>query len=491
MNKRIVLGLTAFVFSFALTAEAENYDIVIDKNQSLGEAVVWMRYGLELAVYRDENNITVPSRTIEVFPSFSEELYCREKLVSSLSSLRSNSDKGPSLDRIMPYLDFLEKVQREGYMKEYVWMFHRRDDWMKPGGVKFSEFGIWLGSNSPITVPRTGVILRISDKGKNDIVTEEFYEAHDDVSDSSDVIVTSSSVDDFKEAEVVAKKFVNSLNNGNSSSASRLFATSDKLPQEVLVREIRDLAKIARSCKEQKWHFSYVELIVVGSCAAAIVCEDVKRGEPAYDLDPLFMVRQGNGWKVVPGMSNLRYAEVILTESEFGQLEQCQKLFKDRKVELDKSKNNSSEYNDSTIHQEDLEIMYRNFVTELGSGVFARQKEAMKNILPKEEDFKIIFPEKHQKVIDMLPRMNEYFLSDDGVNGIAKEIGARNIKNILTINCRNEKKTYPGVPADMKIFRLYIEYEKDSSGSSSYIYVNNHWVWVRGFEQLCQFVVGE
>ncbi len=343
VNKRIVLVLLVLESAFVAAATNEYYDIVIDKDQSLGEAVVWMRYGLERAVYRGKNNITSSTGVGEAIPTFSEELASRTALVKSLAKLRESPDDGTPLDRIMPYLEFLEKVYNADFMEEYVWMFHRRDGWVKPAALKFSEFGDWLGANSPAIVPRAGAILRISDKSKNDIVTESLYPADEDEEDGSNGgLITTADIAGYNVAAAAANKFVDSLNQGDSYTSSELFATYEKMPKEIMAQEVRKLGRIAQSCKRKEWHFSYVELGVAGNCAVAIVCEDVKRGKAAYDLDPLFMVRQEGDWKVVPGMSDLEYAEVLVSEDELEQLKQCQRWFEERKEELEGEKNNSN-----------------------------------------------------------------------------------------------------------------------------------------------------
>lgn len=51
------------------------------------------------------------------------------------------------------------------------------------------------------------------------------------------------------------------------------------------------------------WSFDIVEEKVISDCAVVLINESVKDGKKAFDIDPVFMIKQGADWKVMPNIT--------------------------------------------------------------------------------------------------------------------------------------------------------------------------------------------
>ena len=48
------------------------------------------------------------------------------------------------------------------------------------------------------------------------------------------------------------------------------------------------------------WGFEIIEEKISGDCAVIITNESTKAGKKAFDIDPVFMIKQGKEWRVMP-----------------------------------------------------------------------------------------------------------------------------------------------------------------------------------------------
>jgi hypothetical protein len=51
------------------------------------------------------------------------------------------------------------------------------------------------------------------------------------------------------------------------------------------------------------WGFEILEEKISGDCAVIITNESTKAGKKAFDIDPVFMIKQGDEWRVMPGVT--------------------------------------------------------------------------------------------------------------------------------------------------------------------------------------------
>jgi hypothetical protein len=51
------------------------------------------------------------------------------------------------------------------------------------------------------------------------------------------------------------------------------------------------------------WGFDILEEKISGDCAAIIINESTKAGKKAFDIDPVFMIKQGEEWRVMPDIT--------------------------------------------------------------------------------------------------------------------------------------------------------------------------------------------
>ena len=68
-----------------------------------------------------------------------------------------------------------------------------------------------------------------------------------------------------------------------------------------------------------------------------VINESKKAGRAAFDLDPAYLIKQGDEWKVFPDVSDWDVAEQ-LAKDKVDSFKNLETWFKARKVEIKKSK---------------------------------------------------------------------------------------------------------------------------------------------------------
>ena len=68
------------------------------------------------------------------------------------------------------------------------------------------------------------------------------------------------------------------------------------------VQRIIDLAK-------EGWAFEIMEEKTEGDCAVVVINESKKAGKKSFDLDPAYLIKQGEEWRVFPEVSDWELAE--------------------------------------------------------------------------------------------------------------------------------------------------------------------------------------
>lgn len=83
------------------------------------------------------------------------------------------------------------------------------------------------------------------------------------------------------------------------------------------------------------WDFEIVEEKLEGDCAVVVINESRKAGARAFDLDPVYLIRQGEQWKVFPDLSDWEVAEHV-AKDKVESFKTLEAWFKARKAELTK-----------------------------------------------------------------------------------------------------------------------------------------------------------
>jgi hypothetical protein len=124
--------------------------IALGQSKGSPEDIIWVAYGLGLNTWI-ENKQLKPSLPLGAYrPTFDAELYAREQ---QLVVWRKLKEKGlPPL----PYMDAVLAVADAGFLREYVWQFHRRRDWREPPNLRSAEFLAWQASHLKDHAPQTG-----------------------------------------------------------------------------------------------------------------------------------------------------------------------------------------------------------------------------------------------------------------------------------------------------------------------------------------------
>lgn len=82
-----------------------------------------------------------------------------------------------------------------------------------------------------------------------------------------------------------------------------------------------------------EYDFEIIEEKIENNCAVIVINESLKGGEKAFDLDPVYLIKQDGEWKVMPDFTDWRIAEEVAKDK----VESYKKLkmwFNKRKGEL-------------------------------------------------------------------------------------------------------------------------------------------------------------
>lgn len=94
------------------------------------------------------------------------------------------------------------------------------------------------------------------------------------------------------------------------------------------------------------WGFDILEEKIIGECAVIVTNESTKAGRKASDIDPVYMIKQGDHWRVLPEITNWdmtkwipadkQPASMKFDEKKASAYRELEKWFAERKAVLKK-----------------------------------------------------------------------------------------------------------------------------------------------------------
>ena len=118
----------------------------LPKGSPLPVSLAWMTYSGELSKCSANLSIKIPA---DECVGFDDEVRARSSMAqvwSTRSLMRDVSDD---------YLDGLGKIQAAGFIREYVWIHHRKDYWKMPANLRLDTYKTWEAGALPGFVPAT------------------------------------------------------------------------------------------------------------------------------------------------------------------------------------------------------------------------------------------------------------------------------------------------------------------------------------------------
>jgi hypothetical protein len=161
--RRRVLKLASIVFVLGLQIDArsetkkKSVGIEIGSFEDRNETTAWLAYALALSAWANKSGAAEKSPDGILVPTFDGELEAR---LTQLQIWKELNEKEPMR---LAYMDKLLEVQAAGFIREYVWKFHRRPSWgSEPEGLRTAEFEEWQSKALSGHQPHTGAQLRVS-----------------------------------------------------------------------------------------------------------------------------------------------------------------------------------------------------------------------------------------------------------------------------------------------------------------------------------------
>lgn len=138
-----------------------------------------------------------------------------------------------------------------------------------------------------------------------------------------------------------------------------------------------------------------------------------------------------------------------------------------------------------------LDAAFRAWDKGFSSDRKGERVEALRAMLPRKQEIATLFPGQVDQLWPILEQGHKAML--DNVDRMAAEItrgGA--ITGIKPIDVRADARRADGayrkvlamLPQDVEVFELVVTRGQSSSGSGTYLYMNDRWFWIRGFEAI-------
>ncbi|TKS53654.1 hypothetical protein E4582_01940 [Luteimonas yindakuii] len=127
----------------------------VDTFESPAEQLAWLSYGVGLATFVSDHQLTqaLPAGTWK--PSFDAEVFARQ------FQLKVWDEATGKQQLSYDFMDQMELVAKADFLEEYVWRYYKHPDWPTPEGLRISEFENWIPSNLQNHRPMTGASVTI------------------------------------------------------------------------------------------------------------------------------------------------------------------------------------------------------------------------------------------------------------------------------------------------------------------------------------------
>jgi hypothetical protein len=116
------------------------------------------------------------------------------------------------------------------------------------------------------------------------------------------------------------------------------------LLQPVSEQGLRRVARYAGEMERGECDFAVLEGREDADCAVVIINESTRHGEPAFDLDPLFLVRRDGAWQIM--LNSYEFYRLDSEETE--RLKGLRAWYEGRKTELLRSQGLDVQEHDAT-----------------------------------------------------------------------------------------------------------------------------------------------
>jgi hypothetical protein len=136
----------------------ERVSIVMDPSLGAapGDQYGWVGYAGFLRTWLEEEGLVEYLRPGDFIPTPAAELFARERAAKVWAYLKANQAVAS------PYWDALEKVEKAGFLREYVWLRLRRPGWgPPPADLRADAFAQWASEHLPGHVPQTRAGVRL------------------------------------------------------------------------------------------------------------------------------------------------------------------------------------------------------------------------------------------------------------------------------------------------------------------------------------------
>lgn len=132
------------------------------------------------------------------------------------------------------------------------------------------------------------------------------------------------------------RQFRNALKDGDMKRAREMIAPMTEMPnQEMINRELEeDLQRFMDSFSSGQSDFEVLDAKESGDFAVVIVKENLKRGNRAFDIDPLYLIRRDGQWKLLAELTEYNQPIHGLNATQLDEYKILEKWFEVREEKL-------------------------------------------------------------------------------------------------------------------------------------------------------------
>ena len=131
--------------------------------------------------------------------------------------------------------------------------------------------------------------------------------------------------------QAVASSFFSALRRNKTDEAGRLIAVFPKVPGDFMKRRIEVMAS---RMSAGRWDSQVISGRAVGGAAVVIINEGLKSGQQAFDIDPVYLIRQKESWRILPKLTRYNRPYFEFSERQIAEFQQLEKWYKEQKAGL-------------------------------------------------------------------------------------------------------------------------------------------------------------
>ena len=137
-----------------------------------------------------------------------------------------------------------------------------------------------------------------------------------------------------KEVQTAIETFLAHIHAGRADEAFAMTAYSKDIPQWDLDNNKDIIYRFSEGAAQGNWHYTLLDVHVEGIGAVGLMNEDIKEGRSTFDIDPIYLARLDNQWRIILDITKYEHALPLLSPQDYAVYESLEQWYETRKEEV-------------------------------------------------------------------------------------------------------------------------------------------------------------